>query len=103
MPAMPDPQVIEIESHLPIVHNAWTLISLVADPIESGTIKIDSARKAYTSSSDDVAKDSKHGNTAVLDLHRPQTVEPLLVHVLHKPDRVLDMVGTHVIAGREKN
>mmetsp|Transcript_19087 Transcript_19087/g.30862 ORF Transcript_19087/g.30862 Transcript_19087/m.30862 type:complete len:230 (+) Transcript_19087:172-861(+) len=47
-----------------------------------------SARQTHASSGHQVAEDGKHGNTAVFDLHGTKAVEPLLVSLIQKAQRV---------------
>mmetsp|Transcript_8967 Transcript_8967/g.14172 ORF Transcript_8967/g.14172 Transcript_8967/m.14172 type:complete len:234 (+) Transcript_8967:510-1211(+) len=47
-----------------------------------------SARQTHTSGGHQVAKDGKHGDAAVLDLDGTEAVEPLLVGLIQKAQRV---------------
>mmetsp|Transcript_3344 Transcript_3344/g.6258 ORF Transcript_3344/g.6258 Transcript_3344/m.6258 type:complete len:215 (-) Transcript_3344:114-758(-) len=60
----------------------------VGDGVEGSSIIVDVSGKVNSSTGDDVSKESKLGDTSVLDLYITKTIETFLVSIVKKSKRI---------------
>lgn len=63
------------------------------DAVEGSTVKVDGARETHTSSGHNVAEDGKHGHAAVLELHKSEAIEAVLVGVIQETKGIPESEG----------
>ena len=72
----------------------------VGDVSEGGTREVDVSRKTDTGLSNEVSDNSKHGDTSVLELHKSEAVELLLVTIGDKSEGIEESersLGTELV------